>query len=160
MENLAAKASQSFNPNNSEVIEGLQKVLASSYVFLLKKQNYHWNVKGPLFYSIHNLLEEQYNDLFTAIDEIAERITALGGYAAGSFEDYKNLSVVKEETNIGVSAEDMLRNLVNDEENYISLLHDAIELADDADDEPTEDMLIARKQVHQKNKWMLESLLG
>ena len=157
---MASVTAKNTETQNNNMVEALQKVLASSYVFLLKKQNYHWNVKGPMFYSIHKLLEEQYTDLFEAIDEIAERITSLGGYAYGSFADYNEISVIKEEKSIGVPAEDILKNSVNDESAYVNLLQEAIEVADDEDDNATEDLLIGRLEIHQKNKWMLESMLG
>ena len=140
------------------VAKGLNVLLADSYVLFLKTQNYHWNVTGPYFNTLHTMFETQYQDLFAAIDEVAERLRALGHRAPGSFAAFGKLSDIKEETG-SPKAEQMIKNLVKDHEAIIKSCEELIEAADDADDNATEDLAIARMQVHQKFHWMLKAHL-
>ncbi|MFZ6051650.1 Dps family protein [Halocola ammonii] len=141
-----------------KISEGLKKILANSYALMLKTQNYHWNVRGHLFKPVHELTEAQYEDLFQAIDVIAERIRALGVLAPGSFEKYSNLSVL-DKNNEEYSGEEMIADLVKGHETVIKITRDLIPLAADTVDEATVDMLTERLEFHEKNSWMLRSFL-
>lgn len=145
--------------SNTKAIKVLSEVLANSYVLLLKKQNYHWNVKGPNFLSLHQLFELQYTEQFAAIDIIAERIKAIGGHTIGSFSEYAELSKIKEERTAGISSQQMLKNLVLDENSMITVLSAARKTLEDEGDQLSADVLVERTEVHQKNLWMLESSL-
>ena len=145
--------------DRSEIASGLSKLLADSYSLYLKTHNYHWNVEGPLFNTLHLMFEEHYTELATAVDDIAERIRALGVKAPGSYSAYSEL------TNIGEakgdeSAEDMIRELVIGQETVARTAREAIAAADAASDEPTADLLTQRMQIHEKNAWMLRSMLA
>ncbi len=142
------------------VIEQLEKLLADSYTLYLKTHNYHWNVTGPMFSSLHTLFENQYTELATAVDEIAERIRALGFRAPGSYHEYAQLTDIREENDNSPSAETMLLRLVEGQEVVVRTARAIISVADAAHDEPTADLLTQRMQVHEKNAWMLRSLLG
>ncbi len=145
---------------NAKNIKALSEVLANSYVLLLKKQNYHWNVRGENFLSLHQLFELHYNEQFLAIDVIAERIKAIGGHTIGSFSEYAELSKIKEERTTGLSSQQMLKNLVLDENTMITVLSAARKILEDEGDQLSADVLVARTEVHQKNLWMLESSLN
>lgn len=142
-----------------KIADGLSHLLADTYTLYLKTHNYHWNVTGPLFNSLHTMFEEQYREMWEALDEIAERIRTLGVHAPGSYRKFAELSTIEEEDDVP-SAEDMIRNLVKGHEAVVRTARGVIERADDADDEPTEDLLIQRMQVHEKTAWMLRSMLG
>ena len=143
------------------VAEGLSKVLADSYAVYLKTHGYHWNVRGPEFFALHNLLEQQYREQWEALDEIAERIRALGFNAPGSYAEFVKLSSIKEEPGATEAADwrEMVRQLVVGNEAVCRSARKVLDVADDADDEPTEDLMTQRLQVHEKNAWMLRSLL-
>nr|MBA2404838.1 DNA starvation/stationary phase protection protein [Bdellovibrionales bacterium] len=121
-------------------------------------QNYHWNVTGNMFQSLHTLFEEQYKEQAMAIDEVAERIRALGEYAPGSFAAFSKVSSIKEETAIP-SAEEMIHNLVRGNEAVVTTAREIVSLADSCEDDVTSDLMIERMQVHEKNAWMLRSLI-
>ena len=140
------------------IADGLSRLLADSYTTYLKTHNFHWNVTGPMFATLHTLFETQYTELATAVDEIAERIRALGLPAPGSYAAFSELSVIEEETGTP-SAEDMIRQLVSAQEAVARTARSVMPLADEAGDEPTADLLTQRMQVHEKNAWMLRSLL-
>ena len=142
--------------SNNPVAESLKKVLASSYILSLKMQNYHWNVKGPHFKQLHDLFGEQYNELNTAIDDIAERIRALGTNAPANYSTYQSLSEIKDgkEDQDSVS---MVKDLANDQKKIVDDLNIAIEVAQKAGDESTADLAIGRITAHEKNRWMLVS---
>lgn len=144
---------------NNKVTEKLGILLADSYMLMLKTQNFHWNVTGIHFSSLHKLFEEQYNELFAAIDDVAERIRALGDKAPGSFAAFSALSSIKEEKG-NPSAEQMLKKLVADHQTLAETCESVINEADDVDDEGTEDMAIARLRFHQKAIWMLKAHLS
>jgi starvation-inducible DNA-binding protein len=139
-------------------VEGLSNLLASSYTLYVKTHNYHWNVTGPMFTTLHTLFETQYTELALALDEIAERIRALGAYAPGSFAEFSKLSVVKEETG-KPEAKEMIVNLVSDHEAISEAARRVIEAAEAAGDQATADLGTRRVDVHDKNAWMLRSHL-
>ena len=141
------------------IAEGLGKLLADSYTLYLKTHNYHWNVSGPMFNTLHLMFEEQYTELALAVDVIAERIRALGFPAPGSYKAYAALTEVEEDDAVP-SAEDMLRNLVVAQETVVRTARGILPLVDKADDEPTADLLTQRMQIHEKNAWMLRSMLA
>ena len=141
-----------------EISNGLAELLADSYSLYLKTHNYHWNVTGPLFNTLHTMFEEQYTELATAVDEIAERIRALGIRAPGSYSEFSELTNIKE-ANGEESAEDMIRALVAGQETVVRTARNAFPAADAANDEPTADLLTQRMQTHEKNAWMLRSML-
>ncbi|MBT8442054.1 MAG: DNA starvation/stationary phase protection protein [Gammaproteobacteria bacterium] len=142
-----------------DIAAGLSKLLADSYTLYLKTHNYHWNVKGPMFNTLHLMFEEQYTELALAVDVIAERIRALGVAAPGSYRAYAELTDIDEEDGVP-SAEDMLRNLVIGQETVARTAREVFPLVDSASDEPTADLLTQRMQIHEKNAWMLRSMLA
>ncbi len=144
--------------DRQQIANGLSALLADSYTLYLKTHNYHWNVTGPLFNTLHTMFEAQYTELATAVDEIAERIRALGIDAPGSYRDFSALTTI-EEAQGGESAEDMIRELVIGQEAVVRTARAAFPAADGAHDEPTADLLTQRMQIHEKNAWMLRSML-
>lgn len=140
------------------IAKGLSKVLADSYMTYLKTHNYHWNVTGTLFKSLHEQFEVQYTELATAIDEIAERIRSLGSRAPGSFREYSELTTIKEDTDQPEALE-MVRRLAIDNEKILRTAREVLPLCQDVDDEATIDLLTQRLHVHSKTAWMLRSLL-
>jgi starvation-inducible DNA-binding protein len=145
--------------NRRQIAQGLARLLADSYTLYLKTHNYHWNVTGPMFSTLHLLFEQQYTELAAAVDEIAERIRALGEPAPGSFRAYEKLTSIEEEDAVP-DAEDMIRQLVKGQEAVVKTARSVFPLADAANDEPTADLLTQRMQVHEKNAWMLRSLVS
>jgi len=143
----------------SEIADHLSALLADSYSLYLKTHNYHWNVTGPLFNTLHTMFEAQYTELATAVDEIAERIRALGVKAPGSYSEFAKLTSVAEARG-NESAEDMIRALVEGQETVARTARRAFPAADAANDEPTADLLTQRMQTHEKNAWMLRSMLA
>ncbi len=141
------------------IADGLSRLLADSYTLYLKTHNYHWNVEGPQFNTLHQMFETHYTELATAVDEIAERIRALGIKAPGSYGRYADLTSIEEGTG-DESAEEMIRQLVIGQETVARTARGVIELAGDANDEPTADLLTQRMQIHEKNAWMLRSMLA
>jgi starvation-inducible DNA-binding protein len=137
---------------------GLSRLLADSYTLYLKTHNYHWNVTGPHFNTLHTMFETQYTELATAVDEIAERIRALGVKAPGSYAEFAQLASV-DEARGDESAEDMIRALVTGQEAVVRTAREAFPAAERANDEPTADLLTQRMQIHEKNAWMLRSML-
>ena len=142
----------------SEIAGGLSRLLADSYTLYLKTHNYHWNVTGPLFNTLHAMFETQYTELATAVDEIAERIRALGIKAPGSYAAFAQLASVDEASG-DENAEDMIRALVTGQEAVVRTAREAFPVAERANDEPTADLLTQRMQIHEKNAWMLRSML-
>lgn len=141
-----------------KIADGLSRLLADSYTLYLKTHNYHWNVTGPLFSTLHTMFEQQYTELATAVDEIAERIRALGHPAPGSYKAFAGLTSIEEEDGVP-SAEEMIRQLVAGQEAVVRTAREIFPLADDANDEPTADLLTQRMHLHEKNAWMLRSML-
>jgi starvation-inducible DNA-binding protein len=144
--------------SNQNVVASLSQLLAGSYTLYLKTHNYHWNVTGPMFTTLHTLFETQYTELALAVDEIAERIRALGAYAPGSYTEFSKLSTIKEETG-HPPAKDMIRNLVSDQEEIAASAKRVIEAAESIADQATADLGTRRLEIHQKNAWMLRSHL-
>ena len=145
--------------NRQKIASQLSNLLADSYTLYLKTHNYHWNVTGPQFNTLHAMFETQYTELAMAVDEIAERIRALGVTAPGSYKEFAKLTSIEEGSG-QESAEDMIRELVKGQEAVVRTARKAFPAADAAHDEPTADLLTQRMQVHEKNAWMLRSMLG
>lgn len=145
--------------DRKEIAEGLSRVLADSYTLYLKTHNFHWNVTGPQFNTLHTMFETQYTELATAVDDIAERIRALGEPAPGSYAQFAKLTSITEETGTP-KAEDMIRQMVEGQETVARTARSVLPLADKADDEPTADLLTQRIQLHEKHAWMLRSMLA
>jgi starvation-inducible DNA-binding protein len=141
---------------NHQTLEALENILAGSYLLMLKTHNYHWNVVGENFKTLHESFQIQYEELFTAIDEIAERIRALGSKVDGSFENFKKHSELKN-ANKDFSAKEMVKDLISDHENLVKNLHKAIKTAQSEGDESSADIFIQRTKSHEKTIWMLVS---
>ena len=140
------------------IASGLSKLLADSYTLYLKTHNYHWNVTGPQFNTLHQMFEQQYTELATAVDQIAERIRALGIKAPGSYSAFAELTSIGEGSG-DENAEEMIRQLVLGQEAVARTSREAFPAAEAANDEPTADLLTQRMQIHEKNAWMLRSML-
>ncbi len=138
---------------------GLSRLLADSYTLYLKTHNFHWNVEGPMFNTLHLMFESQYGELALAVDLIAERIRALGHPAPGTYAAFQRLSSIKEEEG-QPKATDMIRILAEGQEAVARTARQIFPLVDKAHDEPSADLLTQRMQVHEKNAWMLRSLLA
>ncbi|MGE0735236.1 MAG: Dps family protein [Alphaproteobacteria bacterium] len=137
---------------------GLSHLLADTYTLYLKTHNFHWNVTGPMFNTLHLMFEAQYNELALAVDAIAERIRALGVPAPGSYADFGKLTSIKEAKGVP-SATDMIRQLVEGQEAVARTARKIFPIAESANDEPTADLLTQRLQIHEKTAWMLRSML-
>ncbi|MGZ5441528.1 MAG: Dps family protein [Thermoanaerobaculia bacterium] len=144
--------------DRAEIVAGLSKLLADTYTLYLKTHNFHWNVTGPMFQTLHLMFETQYNELALAVDLIAERIRALGAPAPGSYREFARLSTIKEAEGVPPAAE-MIRQLVEAQEAVVRTARTVFPAVDRASDEPTADLLTQRMQVHEKTAWMLRSLL-
>lgn len=144
--------------HRQKIAEGLSRLLADTYTLYLKTHNFHWNVTGPMFNTLHTMFETHYTELALAVDEIAERIRALGVTAPGSYKQFGELSSIEEETG-NPGAEEMIRQLVSGQETVVRTARSIFPLVDEANDEPSADLLTQRMQVHEKNAWMLRSLL-
>jgi starvation-inducible DNA-binding protein len=140
------------------ISEGLSRVLAETYVLYLKTQNFHWNVRGPEFYSLHLLFEKHYQELAEAVDEIAERIRALGFFVDASFSSFAELSSIKEEEKV-LNAKEMLTSLIQGHEAIIRHGRKVAEIGDRDGDFATVDMLGRRLGAHEKMAWFLRSQL-
>lgn len=141
-----------------QIADGLARLLADTYTLYLKTHNFHWNVTGPMFSTLHALFEQHYTELSLAVDEIAERIRALGIPAPGSYQQFAALTSIQEETGTPV-AEDMIRQLVADQETVARTARGLFPVVDAASDQPSADLLTRRLQIHEKNAWMLRSLI-
>ena len=141
------------------IAEGLSRLLADSYSLYLKTHNYHWNVVGPMFSSLHAMFEDQYTELAVAVDDIAERIRALGETAPGSYSEFAQLSSVSEETD-RPDANEMIRRLVEGQEAVVRTARSVFSATERASDEASADLLTQRMQVHEKTAWMLRSMLA
>jgi starvation-inducible DNA-binding protein len=144
--------------STEKTITTLNQLLATSYTLYLKTHNYHWNVTGPMFTTLHTLFETQYTELALAVDEIAERIRTLGAPAPGSYKAFAELSTIDEETE-SPKAEAMIQNLVADQAAVVALAQSLIEASEAASDQATADLATRRIEIHQKNAWMLRSHL-
>ena len=144
---------------NKSVIDSLRLVVADCYALIGQTHLCHWNVRGPSFFSLHQAFEEQYNELFQAVDEIAERIRALGALAPGGLSKLAKMAGI-EELDEDSSAKEMVQSLIDANEKLLGDLKAARDCAAEEDDSETEDLMIARIQVHEKTVWMLKSYLG
>lgn len=142
-----------------EIVEGLTRLLADTYALRLKTQNFHWNVRGQMYFSLHEAFEEQYNDLAVAVDEIAERIRKLGAYTPGNLELYSELSNI-EGVKRSLAAQDMVSHLIKDNEGMAKRMRDFCDLLDDAGDEATLDLLAGRIDMHEEVAWTMRATLG
>ncbi len=140
------------------IAEGLSRLLADTYTLYLKTHNFHWNVTGPMFQTLHLMFEQQYNELALAVDLIAERIRALGYPAPATYAEYAKLSSIKEKPGVP-KAEKMIELLVDGQEAVVRTARAIFPAVEKAHDEPTADLLTQRMQVHEKTAWMLRSLL-
>ena len=141
------------------IAAGLARVLADSYTLYLKTHNYHWNVVGPMFHSLHTMFEVQYTELALAVDEIAERIRAMGEPAPGTYREFAALATVSED-NDRPDAQEMIRRLVDAQETTARTIREVLPLAEAAPDQVSTDLLVRRLEVHEKTAWMLRSLLA
>lgn len=142
-----------------EIADGLSRLLADTYTLYLKTHNFHWNVTGPMFQTLHLMFETQYNELALAVDLIAERIRALGFAAPGSYKDFAKLTSIKEADGVP-KAEEMIRQLVEGQEAVVRTARAVFPAVEKASDEPTADLLTQRMQTHEKTAWMLRSLIS
>jgi starvation-inducible DNA-binding protein len=140
------------------IADSLSKLLADTYTLYLKTHNFHWNVVGPMFQTLHLMFEQHYNELWTATDPIAERIRSLGYPAPGTYSDFSGLTSIKESKG-RVKDTDMVRHLVEGHEAVIRTARAGLKPAESANDQATLDLLTQRLQVHEKTAWMLRSLL-
>lgn len=141
-----------------KIANGLSRLLADSYTLYLKTHNFHWNVTGPMFQTLHLMFETQYNELALAVDAIAERIRALGFPAPGTYSEFAELSSIKEERGVP-RAQDMIRLLIEGQEAVVRTARSIFPVVEKNNDEPTADLLTQRMQIHEKTAWMLRSLL-
>ncbi len=147
------------NANDRQAIaDGLSRLLADTYSLYLQTHNFHWNVTGPMFQTLHLMFEGQYLELALAVDLIAERIRALGYPAPGTYSAYAKLSSIPETAGVPKATE-MIQILVAGQESVVRTARSVFPLADKVSDEPTADLLTQRMQIHEKNAWMLRSLL-
>ncbi len=141
-----------------EIANGLAHALADTYTLYLKTHNFHWNVTGPMFQTLHLMFEAHYNELALAVDLLAERIRALGFPAPGTYKHFGELSAIKEEDGVP-KAQDLIRKLVQGHETVARTARLVFKTAESVSDQPTCDLLTQRMQVHEKTAWMLRSLL-
>ena len=143
-----------------EIADGLGRVLADTYTLYLKTHNYHWNVTGPMFNTLHLMFEAQYNELWIAVDVLAERIRSLGEFAPGSYKAFAARTVIEEGAEVPPAAEDMIADLVSGHEACARTARTVFPTADAANDESTADLLTQRLQEHEKTAWMLRSMVA
>lgn len=144
--------------DREEIVAGLSRLLADTYTLYLKTHNFHWNVTGPMFQTLHLMFEGQYTELALAVDAIAERIRSLGFPAPATYSDYAKLTSIPETAGVPKATE-MIRLLVEGQEAVVRTARSIFAVVDKASDEPTADLLTQRMQVHEKSAWMLRSLL-
>ncbi|WP_154222086.1 Dps family protein [Marinicella rhabdoformis] len=143
----------------SKTVQGLSELLADSYTLYLKTHNYHWNVTGPQFTSLHQMFEEHYTELATAVDVIAERIRALGAFAPGSYSAFANLTAI-EEAGEQLDATGMVKDLLDGHETLVRRARTVLQSEALEADDVSGDLLTQRLDVHEKTAWMLRALLG
>jgi len=144
--------------DRKRIADGLSRLLADTYLLYLKTHNFHWNVEGPMFQTLHLMFMGQYTETWNAIDLIAERIRALGHYAPGTYRQYVQLASIKETEGVP-KAEKMIKDLIEGQEAVARTARSVLPIADAANDQPTLDLLTQRLDIHEKNAWMLRSLL-
>jgi starvation-inducible DNA-binding protein len=140
------------------VVGGLSKLLADTYTLYLKTHNFHWNVEGPMFQTLHIMFMEQYTEMWNALDAVAERIRALGHYAPGTYSEFIKLSSIKESKGVP-KANKMIEEAIQGHEAVIKTARAIFEAAEKAKDQTTMDLLTQRLEIHEKTAWMLRSLL-
>lgn len=140
------------------IADGLSRMLADTYTLYLKTHNFHWNVTGPMFQTLHLMFMTQYNETWLAVDSLAERIRALGFPAPGSYKQFAALTSIKDSDGVP-NAKEMIRQLVEGQETEVRTAREVFKIADQANDQPTADLLTQRMTVHEQNAWMLRSLL-
>jgi starvation-inducible DNA-binding protein len=145
--------------NRTQIATALETLLADSYTLYLKTHNFHWNVTGPMFHTLHTLFETHYTELAVAVDDIAERIRTLGAFAPGSYKAFAERTNLTEATEVP-SAQDMVAQLRADHETVVRTAREVLHLADEAGDDGTADLATQRLQVHEKTAWMLRALLS
>ena len=144
--------------SREKIAQGLSHLLADTYTLYLKTHNFHWNVTGPMFQTLHLMFETQYTELSMAVDLIAERIRALGYPAPGTYSEYVKLSSISETPGVPKATE-MIRLLIEGQEAVVRTARSIFPITEEVNDEPTADLLTQRMQVHEKTAWMLRSLL-
>ena len=144
--------------DRKKIADGLGRMLADTYTLYLKTHNFHWNVTGPMFQTLHLMFMTQYTETWNAVDLVAERIRALGYPAPGSYKEFAALTSIKDSSGT-ISAKEMIKQLVDGQEAVVRTAREVLPVADKAGDQPTVDLLSARMEVHEKNAWMLRSLL-
>ena len=142
----------------AKIASGLSRLLADSYTLYLKTHNFHWNVTGPMFMTLHQMFEEQYSELALAVDEIAERIRALGHPAPGSYGEFQALTSIRDDAGT-LDAQAMIAALVTAQETVARTAREVFPVVEAAADEPSADLLTQLIQVQEKNAWMLRSLI-
>jgi len=158
MEALMANDIVPGSKESKKISDGLSTLLADSYTLYLKTHNFHWNVKGPMFQTLHLMFETHYTELALAVDLIAERIRALGQPAPGSYQEFAKLTTIKEAQGVP-KAQIMIKALLSDHQAVASTAKKAFPAAESANDQATMDLLTQRMQIHEKTAWMLRSLL-
>jgi len=144
--------------DRKKIAEGLARMQADTYTLYLKTHNFHWNVTGPMFQTLHLMFQTQYNETWLAVDVIAERIRALGFPAPGSYKEFAALTEIKDSKGVP-NAKEMIRQLVDGQETVVRTARAVLPIAEAASDQPTADVLTQRMTVHEQNAWMLRSLL-
>lgn len=144
--------------DRAKIVEGLNRLLADTYTLYLKTHNFHWNVTGPMFQTLHLMFMDLYNEQWMAVDLIAERIRALGFPAPGSYKEFAALTSIPD-CEGKLNAKEMIRQVVEGQEIVVRTAREIFPVADKANDQPTLDLLTQRMQIHEKNAWMLRSLL-
>ena len=144
--------------DRSKIVGGLSHLLADTYTLYLKTHNFHWNVTGPMFQTLHLMFMDMYNEQWLAVDLLAERIRSLGEPAPGTYEQFAALTAIKPSKGLP-KAKEMIRELVEGQETVARTARAAFPIAEKANDQPTCDLLTQRMQIHEKNAWMLRSLL-
>ncbi len=145
--------------HRKNIAEHLRRLLADTYSLYLKSHGFHWNVKGPMFQTLHTMFETHYTELATAIDDIAERIRALDEFAPASYSEFSKLTAISE-AKANTSAEEMIRELVDGHETLVRRARESFSVLDEARDEASADLITQRIQLHEKTAWMLRSLLA
>jgi starvation-inducible DNA-binding protein len=144
--------------DRAAIAQGLSKLLADTYLLYLKTHNFHWNVEGPMFQTLHTMFMQQYTEAWNAVDLVAERIRSLGHYAPGTYKEYLKLGSIRETDGVPRAAQ-MVKLLIEAQEAVVRTARGVLPLAEKANDQPTLDVLTQRMDVHEKNAWMLRSLL-
>lgn len=159
-QNTKSKSKLGFkNSSHKEIAQGLSTLLADSYMLYIKTHNFHWNVEGPMFNTLHLMFMEQYTEIWNALDLIAERIRAVGEYAPASYKQFSELTSIKESEKVP-KATQMIKELLEGHETVIRTARSIFPIAEEQNDEVSCDLLTQRLQIHEKTAWMLRSLLA